>query len=112
MDGTLDGKVATSDISGNFLGGLANTISELVQENYNLSAGAFAWSTGVAAASTASIYARIVLEYVDNSKSTNIFFDSFNSIKVELFLTILLYSFSKYIKSFFFIFNNLDSFTI
>ena len=40
---------------------------------YNLSAGAFAWSTGAAAASTASIYARIVLEYVDNSKSIDLY---------------------------------------
>ena len=71
--GTLDGMVATTDVSTNFLGGLANTTAELVQENYNISAGAFTWSTAAAAASTASIYARLVLEYVDNSKSTDLY---------------------------------------
>ena len=71
--GTLDGMVATTNVSTNFLGGLANTTAELVQENYNISAGAFTWSTAAAAASNASIYARLVLEYVDNSKSTDLY---------------------------------------
>lgn len=71
--GTLDGMIATTDVSTNFLGGLANTTAELVQENYNLSAGAFTWSTAAAAASTANIYARLILEYVDNTKSIDLY---------------------------------------
>jgi hypothetical protein len=81
MWGTLNGKVSTSDILTNY-GISGSSIYEIIQENNaSLQAGTFRVDlTTYSAASniadvdqTATKYARLVLEYVDDSKCTDLY---------------------------------------
>jgi len=73
---TLDGMLDINNRYANF--NTAASVSEMIQENYNLTGGYYQWnntpgSTSNYASGDAARNVRIVLEYVDNAKSTDVF---------------------------------------
>ena len=73
---TLDGMLDTNNRYTNF--NTATNVHEMIQENYNLTGGYYQWNntpggTSNYASGDAARNVRIVLEYVDNAKSTDVF---------------------------------------
>jgi len=75
MMGTLNGTVAVGDMATNFGATAAST--EIIQENFNLTQGIYRFTSPASAsngiASATATNARLVLEYADDSKCTDVF---------------------------------------
>lgn len=78
MCGTLDGKLIIADRYNNFNTPSGVNTYEVIQENFNLTEGGFEFVTSPATSAnaismTTARYARLILEYSDDSKCTDLY---------------------------------------